>query len=66
MRRTMIKSLFPSFNFDFVRQKFNKTDVADDDILDAMAVLWSTQRIVDKMAEFVPKKSSSFEPRIYY
>ena len=66
MRRTMIKSLFPSFNFDLVRQKFNKTDVADDDILDAMAVLWSTQRIVDKMAEFVPKKSSSFEPRIYY
>jgi hypothetical protein len=66
MRRTMIKSFFPSFNFDLVRQKFKRTDVADDDILDAMAVLWSTQRIVDKMAEFVPKKSSFFEPRIYY
>ena len=66
MRYLLLKKFFPKFNFEEVRAKFKKKDVADDDILDAVAVLWSTQKIIDKIVSFVPKDPETPLSKIYY
>jgi predicted RNase H-like nuclease len=66
MRYLLLKKFFPKFNFEEVRAKFKKKDVADDDILDAVAVLWSTQKIIDKIVSYVPKDPETPLSKIYY
>jgi predicted RNase H-like nuclease len=66
MRLNLIKSIYPSFNFKKVRKQFLKKDVSDDDILDAIAVLWSTHRIVDNIAESIPSNSEDTYRRIFF
>lgn len=66
VRYTLVKKLFPKFNFEKTRANFKKCDVADDDILDAIAVLWSTQKIIANMASYVPKKPETPLSKIYY
>ena len=66
MRYKLVKKLFPKFDFEKIRASFKRCDVADDDILDAIAVLWSTQKIIANMASYVPKKPETPLSKIYY
>ena len=66
IRHKLVKKLFPKFDFDKIRANFKRSDVADDDILDAIAVLWSTQKIIANMASYVPKKPETPLSKIYY
>ena len=66
MRYKLVRKLFPKFNFEKIRASFKRCDVADDDILDAIAVLWSTQKIIANMASYVPKKPETPLSKIYY
>ena len=54
LRRRLIEKHFLTFDFEAIRTEYLKKHVADDDILDALAVLWSTQRVTDKQATFLP------------
>ena len=65
-RISLIMQYYPTFNFSKTRDKFKKKDVNDDDILDAIAVLWSTQKILDKIASYVPKNPETLKSKIYY
>jgi len=65
-RYKLIKKFFPGFDFKKIRAKFNRKDVADDDILDAASVLWSTQKIIANIASFVPKNPETPLSKIYY
>ena len=66
MRYKLVKKLFPKFDFEKIRASFKRCDIADDDILDAIAVLWSTQKIIVNMASYVPKKPETPLSKIYY
>jgi predicted RNase H-like nuclease len=66
IRIKLIQKFFPNFSFESVRNKYKKNQVLDDDILDSISVLWSTQRIVDNIAQFVPKDSKNLNMRIYF
>ena len=66
IRIKLVKKFFPNFSFALVRNKYKKTQVLDDDILDSISVLWSTQRIVDNIAEFVPRDHKKTNMRIYF
>jgi len=66
IRIKLIQKFFPNFSFALVRNKYKKTQVLDDDILDSISVLWSTQRIVDNIAEFVPRDHKKTNMRIYF
>ena len=65
-RLKLINIYYPHFNFSQVREKFLRKDVADDDILDVIAVLWSTQKIIDNIASYVPKKPETPKSKIYF
>ena len=66
IRIKLIQKFFPNFRFELVRSKYKKNEVLDDDILDSISVLWSTLRIVDNIAQFVPKDSKKLNMRIYF
>ena len=66
IRIKLIQNFFPSFRFELVRKRFKRNDVLDDDILDSISVLWSTLRIVDNIAQFVPKNPKKTNMRIYF
>jgi predicted RNase H-like nuclease len=66
IRIKLVKKFFPNFSFELVRNKYKKTQVLDDDILDSISVLWSTQRIVDNIAKFVPRDHKKTNMRIYF
>jgi predicted RNase H-like nuclease len=66
VRYKLVKKLFPKFNFEKIRANFKRSDVADDDILDAIAALWSTHKIIANMASYVPKKPETPLSKIYY
>ena len=65
-RLKLIKEFYPSFDFQIIRDKFLRKDVADDDILDAIAVLWSTQKIINNIASHVPKFPETSKSKIYF
>jgi len=43
-----------------------KKDVMDNDILDALVVLWSTKRIVNNQALYLPEKPEKLNMQIVY
>ena len=43
-----------NFEFEAIRAQYLKKDVANDDILDALVVLWSVKRVIAKEAIFLP------------
>ena len=65
-RLMLITKFYPSFDFQLIRDKFLRKHVADDDILDAIAVLWSTQKLIDNMASYVPKFPETTRSKIYF
>ena len=66
IRIKLVQKFFPNFSFELVRNKYKKTQVLDDDILDSISVLWSTQRIVDNIARFVPRDYKKTNMKIYF
>ena len=66
IRIKLILKFFPNFSFELVRNQYKKNQVLDDDILDSISVLWSTQRIVDNIAQFVPKDPEKINMKIYF
>jgi predicted RNase H-like nuclease len=66
IRRKLLERTFSNFDFDLIRAQYLKKDVADDDILDALIVLWSTKRIAAGKAEFIPSHPTKANMRIGY
>ena len=66
IRRQLLERTFSNFDFDLIRAQYLKKDVADDDILDALIVLWSTKRIAAGKAEFIPSHPTKANMRIGY
>lgn len=54
IREALLKREFSTLDFQGIRDQYLKKDVANDDILDALAVLWSAQRVARRAATFLP------------
>lgn len=57
-RRALIAEHFGPIAFDTIRGRYQKKDVADDDIFDAFAALWTAERILNAEAGSLPKVAS--------
>lgn len=66
IRNSLLKGHFDSFDFETIRNLYPKKYVMDNDILDAMAVLWSTKRIKSDKASFLPKTPKKPNMQIVY
>ena len=66
IRKSLLDKHFLDFNFDVIRNKYQKKDVMDDDILDALVVLWSAKRIVNNQALYLPKIPEKPNMQIVY
>ena len=66
IRNALLRRHFESFDFESIRNLYPKKDVMDNDILDAMAVLWSTKRIQANEASFLPKIPEKPNMQIVY
>ncbi len=66
IRKTLLDQYFPRFNFETLRNQYLKKEVVDDDILDAIAVLWSAKRIQANKASFIPKIPEKANMQIVY
>ena len=53
-RRKLVDSFFGGVAFESVRKSYDVMDVADDDINDAFAALWTAERIVRGEAQRIP------------
>jgi predicted RNase H-like nuclease len=60
-RAALIASRFGNDAFDEVRRRYPRAQVADDDINDAFAALWTTERIACGSARVIPE-SPVFDP----
>jgi predicted RNase H-like nuclease len=54
-RLALTEPHFGEGTYNQIRSQFRKRDVSNDDILDALAALWTAQRIVTNSAESLPK-----------
>jgi len=66
IRNALLRRHFESFDFESIRNLYPRKDVMDNDILDAMAVLWSTKRIQANEASFLPKIPKKPNMQIVY
>jgi predicted RNase H-like nuclease len=66
IRNALLRRHFESFNFESIRNLYPRKDVMDNDILDAMAVLWSARRIKANEASFLPKIPEKPNMQIVY
>jgi predicted RNase H-like nuclease len=66
IRNALLKRHFESFDFESIRNLYPRKDVMDNDILDAMAVLWSAKRIQANEASFLPKIPEKPNMQIVY
>lgn len=55
-RRRLIARHFGSASFDIIRGRYKRRDVADDDIMDAFAALWTAERILNRSARTLPEE----------
>jgi predicted RNase H-like nuclease len=53
-RRALIDTHFGTNAFDTIRARYRRSDVADDDIYDAFAALWTAERILQRTAGQLP------------
>lgn len=58
-RKSLVESFFGQGSFDLIRQQFKRSDVADDDILDAFAALWSAERYSHGSALLLPPSAET-------
>ena len=54
LRQELVAASFGNGAYDAVRVRFRRTAVADDDILDAFAALWSAERLLNGNATVLP------------
>ena len=66
IRNALLRRHFESFDFESIRNLYPRKDVMDNDILDAMAVLWSAKRIQANEASFLPKIPEKPNMQIVY
>jgi predicted RNase H-like nuclease len=66
IRKSLLDKHFLDFNFDVIRNKYQKKDLMDNDILDALVVLWSARRIVNNQASYLPKTPEKPNMQIVY
>ena len=66
IRNNLLRRHFESFDFQSIRNLYPRKDVMDNDILDAMAVLWSARRIKANEASFLPKIPEKPNMQIVY
>ena len=66
IRNNLLRRHFESFDFQSIRNLYPRKDVMDNDILDALAVLWSTKRIQANEASFLPKIPEKPNMQIVY
>jgi predicted RNase H-like nuclease len=55
-RRALIDAHFGPTAFDTIRVRYPRNDVADDDIYDAFAALWTAEGIVRRESRTLPEK----------
>jgi len=66
IRKSLLDKHFLNFNFDAIRNKYQKKDVMNNDILDALVVLWSAKRIVNNQASYLPMTPEKPNMQIVY
>ena len=66
IRNSLLALRFKHFIFEEIRNQYAKKDVMDDDILDALAVLWSAKRIQSNKASFIPQAPEKPNMQIVY
>lgn len=54
MRKRLIAEAFGEGVFETIRTRYHSRQVADDDILDALAALWTARRVEQGQAETIP------------
>jgi predicted RNase H-like nuclease len=57
-RKRLVETHFGAGAFDKVRASYARRAVADDDINDAFAALWTAERILKNCAKFIPEQVS--------
>ena len=55
-RKRLVETHFGAGAFDKVRASYARRAVADDDINDAFAALWTAERILNNCAKFIPEQ----------
>jgi predicted RNase H-like nuclease len=66
LRNSLLSMHFKNFIFEEIRRHYARKDVMDNDILDALAVLWSAKRIQSNQASFLPQTPEKPNMQIVY
>ena len=66
IRKSLLSIYFKKFIFEEIRDQYKRKDLMDNDILDALAVLWSTKRIQTNEAFFLPQYPKKPNMQIVY
>ena len=66
LRNALLSMHFKNFIFEDIRNQHARKDVMDNDILDALAVLWSAKRIQSNQASFLPQAPEKPNMQIVY
>ena len=66
LRNALLSMHFKNFIFEDIRNQHARKDVMDNDILDALAVLWSAKRIQSNQASFLPQTPEKPNMQIIY
>ncbi|MFZ9614988.1 MAG: DUF429 domain-containing protein [Candidatus Methylopumilus sp.] len=66
IRNSLLTMHFKNFIFEEIRRQYARKDVMDNDILDALAVLWSAKRIQSNQASFLPQAPEKPNMQIVY
>ena len=66
LRNALLSMHFKNFIFDDIRNQHARKDVMDNDILDALAVLWSAKRIQSNQASYLPQAPEKPNMQIVY
>ena len=66
LRKALLSMHFKNFIFEEIRRHYARKDVMDNDILDALAVLWSAKRIQSNQASFLPQTPEKPNMQIVY
>jgi len=66
LRNALLSMHFKNFIFEDIRNQHARKDVMDNDILDALAVLWSAKRIQSNQASYLPQSPEKPNMQIVY
>ena len=66
LRKALLSMHFKNFIFEDIRNQHARKDVMDNDILDALAVLWSAKRIQSNQASYLPQAPEKPNMQIVY